>query len=153
MSSPVIIDSDGWLKTQLQLILVSIFVTGICCKVGTIYIITNQAGPLNVISLSLEVSNANAQVSQLIGELSGQLLDESLVVVVVSSIGLSHSLCNNLSHLITAQILVTLESAVSGIAVYNAVLYQLSNSIVCPMVCRNIGENAAGGRGNHGCRV
>ena len=146
VTSPVLVDGNGRSETQLDVVITntSSFFTPLTMLIGSLIVsgvpvITDQASPLNVVSLSLEVSNANAQVSQLIGELSGQLLDESLVVVV-SSIGLSHSLGNNLSHLITAHALVTLEGAVSGIAVYYAVLYQLSNSIVCPMVCRNISE-------------
>ena len=108
------------------------------CEVSSIPVITNQTFPLNIVSLSLQISYANAQVSQLIGELSSQFVNQSLVVVV-SSIGLSHSLCNNLSHLITAHVLVTNIGAIA-ITVNNTILYQLSNSIICPMISRNISE-------------
>ena len=141
MASPVLVDNHGRLKTQLYSVVtfLSLCMAMVCSKVVALPVITNQAFPLNIVSLSLEISYANAQVSQLIGELSSQFVNQSLVVVV-SSLGLSHSLCNNLSHLITAHVLVTLESAISSIAVYNAILYQLSNSIICPMISRNISE-------------
>ena len=141
MTSPVLVNGHRRLKTQLYsiVLILSLCMTRVCSKVVALPVITDQAFPLNIVSLSLQISYANTQVSQLIRELSSQFVNQSLVVVV-SSIGLSHSLCNNLSHLITAHVLVTLVSAISRIAVYNAILYQLSNSIICPMISRNISE-------------
>ena len=138
MSSPVLIDGHGRLKTKLQYISLRISVLILSCEVSSTPVITNKTFPLNIVSLSLQISYANAQVSQLIGELSSQFVNQSLVVVV-SSIGLSHSLCNNLSHLITAHVLVTNIGAIA-ITVNNTILYQLSNSIICPMISRNISE-------------
>ena len=140
MTSPVLVNGHRRLKTQLYsiVLILSLCMTRVCSKVVALPVITDQAFPLNIVSLSLQISYANTQVSQLIRELSSQFVNQSLVVVV-SSIGLSHSLCNNLSHLITAHVLVTNIGAIA-ITVNNAILYQLSNSIICPMISRNISE-------------
>ena len=112
---------------------------------------THLAVPFHLVSIALEVGNADAEVVQLIGELSLQLGNESLVGSAdVAIVRLGHSLRDHLRHLITRDVLVALERRVA-IALDNAILCELCNSIISPMASRYIGERISSSERRAGC--
>ena len=142
MSSPLVVDLHGRGETELNTLCsansstLSLFLT------TGLVLITNPTGPLNIVHASFQLINTNAQVSQLIFELSSQLVNHSLVSTGGSntrSVNLCHSLSYDLSHLITGHVLVAAESTVRE-TIYNALGSELGYSIVCPVISWNISE-------------
>ena len=95
------------------------------------------AVPFHHVGVLLEVRYADAEVVELIGELSGELVDHGLVSR--GDVFLCHGLGDHLCHLIARDVLVALERRVA-IALDHAVLRELCHSIICPVIRRNIAE-------------
>ena len=94
---------------------------------------TYLTGNLYIVSLLFQVSNANAQVIQLVSKFSSQF-------VAVSAF--SHSFCYDLSHFITSHQFVAAEGSVA-ITFDNASSCQLGDAVICPVASRNVGERVS----------
>ena len=110
--------------------------------------ITCLAIPFYHVGIALEVADADAEVVELIGELSSEFVDQGLVGS--GDIALGHSLSDHLSHLITRDVLVATEGRVA-VALDDAVSCELGYSIVSPMVSRYIGERVCCCKRRAGC--
>ena len=142
---PVGIDLSRRLETKQHLIFV-----------GTLHIliararvrVTSLAVPLYLVSVLFEVCYADAEVVELIGELSGQFVDQRLVAA--ADIRLGHSLGDHLRHLIARDVLVALERRVA-VAFDDAISGQLAYCIISPVVSRYIGERIGSSKRRAGC--
>ena len=134
MNSPVAVHLSGRIQAEAEQILVFFRLAVLAVAVIAI---THLAVPLHVVGILLEVCDADAEVVELIGELSSELVDHGLVSS--GDVLLCHSLCDHLCHLIARDVLVALERRVA-IALDDAVSSELGNSVIRPMVSRDIGE-------------
>ena len=110
--------------------------------------ILQLAGPLNHVGMLLEVGDANAEVVELLAELSSELVNQSLGSS--TDILLCHSLGNHLSHLVTSDVAIATIRPVA-IAFYNPLISELSHSIIRPMISREIGERIGSSKSRAGC--
>ena len=132
---PVAVDLSARIKAQQQLIVVALR-TGILIALAPV-LVEGLAVPLYLVGVALEVADADTEVVELIGELSGEFVDQGLVGS--GDVRLGHSLGDHLSHLITRDVLVATERRVA-IAFDDAISSELGYSIVSPVVSRYIGE-------------
>ena len=129
------VDFSARLKAEQELIIVRLRV---CILVAMAVVrVLSLAVPLNHVSVALEVAYADAEVVELIGELSSEFVDQGLISS--GDIRLCHSLGDHLSHLITRDVLVAAERRVA-ITFDDAISCKLGYSVLSPMVSRYIGE-------------
>ena len=138
---PVLVDLSARLEAEVELICVLLVFRALLVLIALAPVtITSLAVPLDVVGIALEVADADAEVVQLIGELSSELVDQGLISS--GDIALSHSLSDHLSHLITRDVLVAAERRVA-IAFDDAVSCELGYSVVSPVVSRDIRERVS----------
>ena len=96
---PVLVDLSARLEAEVELICVFLLFRALLVLITLAPVtVTSLAVPLDVVGIALEVADADAEVVQLIGELSSELVDQGLISS--GDIALSHSLSDHLSHLI-----------------------------------------------------
>ncbi len=154
---PVVVDLSARLEAEQELVAVRLILhIAVLCGLDAVALVgvLHLAVPLHLIGIALEVRDADAEVVELVGELSSELVDEGLVLC--GNIRLRHGLGDHLCHLIARDVLVALERRVA-VAVDDAVRCELGYSVVCPVICRNIGERIGrcerrGGSADDDCR-
>ena len=139
MDIPVLVDLS--LRLETEDVLIDILLALRCCRLRVVtrarIRVLEYAVPLDLVGIALEICHADAEVVQLIGKLSGELVDQGLVGS--GDIALGHGLRDHLSHLIARDVLVAAERRVA-VAFDDAVSCELRYCIVCPVVCRDIRE-------------
>ena len=138
---PVLVDLSARLEAEVELIFVLLFRRTIFLLIAlTPVTVTSLAIPLDIVGIALEVADADAEVVEFIGELSGELVNEGLVGC--GDVRLGHGLGDHLSHLITRDVLVAAERRVA-VAFDDAVSCELGYSVISPVVSRDIGERVS----------
>ena len=151
LTGPVLVDLHLRLESEQQTVRVGLVADAAVVTIRYILFrasdvtITDHASPLHVVHFLLESGNADAKIVQLIGELSSQLVDQGLV-----SAAFRHSAGNHLRHFIAGDLLVATVGAVA-ITFDDAVSSKLSDSVISPMIGRDILERVRSSERRGGC--
>ena len=142
MCGPLLVNLHGRSQAELNSLSGAYSTASFLVLTTGLVLITYPTRPLNVVNAGLELIEANTEVSQLIFELSSELVNHSLVSARGNNtwgVNLCQSLSDDLSHLITGHVLVATISAIRE-TINNALSLKLGYSVVCPVVSWNIGE-------------
>ena len=138
---PVVVDFSVRLEAEVHLVRVFLIFRALLVLIALAPVtVTSLAVPLYVVGIALEVADADTEVTQLIGELSSEFVNEGLVGS--GDVRLGHGLGDHLSHLITRDVLVAAERRVA-IAFDDAISCELGYSVISPVVSRDIGERVS----------
>ena len=155
---PVIVDRGFRLQAEEQFVirlgtaLILVEVISARALVG----IAQFARPFDVVDAVFEIGDAHAEVVELLAELSGEAVDHRLLLGV-RLILLRHRLGDHLRHLVARDLVLAAVSAVA-VALDDAVVGELCDSVVCPMIGRHIAERVRrcerrrGGADDERCR-
>ena len=150
---PVAVNLSGRLEAEQNFVLIvmAISSSALAFRVRALEIVLSFAVPFYFVSVFLEVAYANAEVVELVAELSSQFVQQSFVVAGNRYVlALSHSAGNHYSHLITGDLFLAFIGAIT-IARDNAILSQLCYCIISPVVSRYIGKRICCGKSRAGC--
>ena len=145
---PMAVDFGGRLQAVHEVAVMGFRLPAFAFVFGIGVGVFNLAVPFYHVGIALEVRNANAQSVELVGEFGGQTVDKSFIggadsgfgrTAVVNNRGFRHGAGNHLSHFVTGDVALAAESAVA-VTVDNVVGSELADSVIRPVVGRNIGE-------------
>ena len=91
MNIPVLVDLSLWLETERKIVVIqfALFVCRTCIVARARIRVLDEAVPLDHVSVALEVADADAEVAQLIRELSGELVDQALSAAETSLLAMA----------------------------------------------------------------
>ena len=135
---PVIIDVSDRLETEDPVILIDFRLAAVVVVVGTVALVgvLNLAEHLEFVGILLEFGDANAEVRQLLAELSCETVESCAIGALRI---LRKCLCNHLRHLITGDVAIAEVGSVA-VTFNNTFGCELRHCVICPVPCRNVAE-------------